>query len=172
MLTVPMLNVGLNPLDVLLAGVGFRLNQLTKSDDERFLALLRNKQATIQFISDDGVARFFEFNQGNFTQKMGHADKPDLTIGFVDGMTGAKLLAKADTIALMQAIQDEQVRVEGDYKLILWFASLAKFVGKIPDQYAPYVEKITPLWQTAKPYAYKASNFATTTWGKIKHKLK
>lgn len=172
MRTIPVIDVQLNPLDVLLAGVGYRLGQLAKGDDERFLALLRDKKATLQFVSDDGVARFFEFDNGVFTQTQGTADNPDLTISFADGTDGAKLLIKADTVALMQAVQDDKMKISGDYKLVLWFVSLVKFVGKVPEQYAPYVEKLTPVWQTAKPYAYQASQFASKTWGKIKHKIK
>lgn len=171
MLTVPVLEVGLNPLDALLAGVGYRLGQLAKGDDEKFLALLKDKQVVIQFVSNDGVARFFEFDNGKFAQTMGKHDTPNLTVSFVDGVTGAKLLAKADTVALMQAVQDEQMKIEGDYKLVLWFVSLAKFVGKIPDEYAPYVEKLTPVWQTAKPYAVKAGGLASRAFAKIKHKF-
>lgn len=172
MQAIPVLDVQLNPLDILLAGVGYRLGQLAKGDDERFLALVRNKKAILQFVSDDGVVRVFEFDDGVFSQRQGKAENADLTIGFANGAEGAKLLIKADTVALMQAVQDDKMKISGDYKLVLWFVSLAKFVGKVPEEYAPYVEKLTPVWQSAKPYAYKASQFATKTWGKIKHKMK
>lgn len=172
MRTIPVIDVQLNPLDVLLAGVGYRLGQLAKGDDEKFLSLIRDKKATLQFASDDGVARFFVFDNGVFSQHQGTADNADLTICFKDGTDGAKLLIKADTVALMQAVQDEKMKISGDYKLVLWFVSLAKFVGKVPDEYAPYVEKLTPVWQTAKPYAHKVGDFANQAIAKIKGKLK
>ena len=167
MIVLPIVNVKLNPLDALLAAVGYRLISLAKSDNDAYLALIRDRNVTLQFASPDGVARHYIFHQGNVEQALGQAGSPDLTITFKDSLTGAKLLAKADAAALMSAIQDGDMTVEGDYKLILWFAQLARHVGKIPDKYAPYVEQARPVLESAKPYAQKAGALAQKALGKL-----
>lgn len=172
MITIPIINIKANPLDALLAAVGLRLSMLAKGDNEAFLTLIKDKQVILQFTSDDGVARFFEFNNGAITQHEGTSDKADLTISFLDSTEGAKLLAKADTVTLMTAIQDGKMRAEGDYKLILWFASLARHIAKIPEEYQPYVDKAKPYLEQARPAAYKVSQLLRKGIGKIRHNLK
>lgn len=152
MIYIPVLQVGLNALDALLFAVAKRLTSLANNNDEAVLALLKDKNVTLQFTSDDGVARFYRFDNGQVSQNTGRADNADLTIHFTDSTQGAKLLAKGDTVAIMSAIQDGKMQVTGDYKLILWFAQLARLVAKIPEQYKPYVD-------TAKPYLQKISQF-------------
>lgn len=172
MITIPIINIKANPLDALLAAVGLRLSMLAKGDNEAFLTLIKDKQVILQFTSDDGVARFFEFNNGAITQHEGTSDKADLTISFLDSTEGAKLLAKADTVTLMTAIQDGKMRAEGDYKLILWFASLARHIAKIPEEYQPYVDKAKPYLEQARPAAYKVGQLLRKGIGKIRHNLK
>lgn len=150
--TVPILDVQLNSLDMLLFGVGWRLGHLAEHDQD-FLTLINNKDVVLQFLSQDGVARFYTIHQNKIRQNLGTADHAHLTITFKDSLTGAKLLAKGDTAALMSAIQAGQMTVTGDYKLVLWFASLTKHIAKVPDKYAPYLNQ-------AKPYLKKAGNLA------------
>lgn len=150
MFTLPVINVKTDPLDVLLATLGLRLQQLAKSkENESFNQLIKEKTITIQFRSPQ-MARYYRFEQGHFGQDLGETQAADLIIDFDNSLSGAKLLAKADVAALMSAIQDEQVKISGDYKLILWFAGVAKQGASIPEQYQPYVDKIKPYTKTAK----------------------
>lgn len=98
---------------------------------------------------------------------MGKAQHPDLTIDFKNSMTGAKLLTKGDVAALMTAIQDGDVKVTGDYKLVLWFAGIAKQAATIPEEYRGYIEQAKPLVEATKPYAKTAKDFI----GSIKQKI-
>ena len=168
MITLPVIDVKLDPLDALLATLGARLIHLSRSDDEAFLSLIADKQVVLQFGSDDGVARYFRFNQGQVSQHLGSAETADLTINFKSSMAGAKLLTKAEMVALMQAVQDGQMVVTGDYKLLMWFASLAKLAVKIPEQYQGYIDTAKPYLQMAKPYATKVGEFATKLLNKSK----
>lgn len=147
-MSLPLFKVKPNPLDALLATLGVRLAYLQKHKNPDFVKLTNNKTLVLQFLSDDGVARFFEFNQGAFYQKVGNHTTPNLTISFKNSIQGAKLLAKADTASLMKAIQEGDVTVTGDYKLVLWFVGVAKIATKIPEKYQDYID-------TAKPYADK-----------------
>lgn len=166
MFTIPVLNVKADPLDALLAVVGYRLSMLADSDNEEFTKLLADRKVIIEIGSEEAdVARFFSFDNGQFEQKSGHAEKPDLTIQFKDSMTGVKLLAKGSLPAFMSAVQEGKLSIDGDYSLMMWFNKLAKhLVPTIPEQYAPYVTK-------AKPYAYKAQAFAGHWIGVAKYKL-
>lgn len=148
MITLPILNIKPNPLDVLLATLGARLHYLSTRHHPQLTKTTQNKHVVLQFVSDDGVARFFEFNQGAFYQKAGSHDAPHLTISFKNSTQGAKLLAKADMASLMKAIQEGDVTITGDYKLVLWFANVAKIATKIPEKYQGYIA-------TAKPYTNK-----------------
>lgn len=166
MFTVPVLNIKSDPLDVLLAVVGYRLSMLADSNNEDVKALFANRKVTIEIASDESnVARYFRFDDGQFSQHSGHAEKADLTINFKDSMTGVKLLTKGDLPAFMTAVQEGNLSIEGDYSLMMWFNKLAKhIVPPIPEEYKPYIQK-------AKPYAYKAQNFANHWIGVAKHKM-
>ena len=155
MITLPLLNVQLDPLDGLLATLGARFNYLSQHQNDAFIKATQNKNLTLQFISDDGVARFFCFNNGKFHHDLGKKDAADLTIYFKDSLTGAKLLTKADTASLMQAVQEGQIRLDGDYKLIIWFASLAKQAIKLSDNHQQKLD-------IAKGYLNKAQGWLNT----------
>ncbi len=166
MFTIPVLDIKSDPLDVLLAVVGYRLSMLADSKDEDIQKLFADRQVTIEIGSKESdVARYFKFDNGDFKQYSGHADDADLTITFNDSMTGVKLLTKGSLPAFMTAVQNGELNIEGDYSLMMWFNKLAKhLVPTVPEQYEPYVQKI-------KPYAYKAQQFANHWVGVAKHKL-
>lgn len=166
MFTVPVLDIKSDPLDVLLAVVGYRLSMLADSDNEKFQQLLADRQVVIEIASEEAdIARHFSFDNGQFEQKSGAAEKADLTIKFKDSMTGVKLLTKGSLPAFMTAVQEGKLSIEGDYSLMMWFNKLAKhIVPTIPEECEPYITK-------AKPYAYKAQQFAQHWVGVAKHKL-
>lgn len=166
MFTLPVLDIKSDPLDVLLAVVGYRLSMLADSDNEAFKELLADRKVVIEIASDEAdIARHFSFDNGTFKQQSGHAEKADLTIKFKDSMTGVKLLTKGSLPAFMTAVQEGNLSIEGDYSLMMWFNKLAKhIVPTIPEEYAPYIDK-------AKPYAYKAQQLAGHWIGVAKHKL-
>ncbi|WP_350560286.1 SCP2 sterol-binding domain-containing protein [Psychrobacter sp. CAL346-MNA-CIBAN-0220] len=166
MFTVPVLDIKSDPLDVLLAIIGYRLSMLADSDNEDIKKILADRKVTIEIASDESdIARYFNFDNGQFSQHSGHADNADLTINFKDSMTGVKLLTKGSLPAFMTAVQEGKLSIDGDYSLMMWFNKLAKhIVPAIPDELKPHIER-------AKPYAYKAQQFAEHWIGVAKHKL-
>lgn len=166
MFTIPVLDIKSDPLDVLLAVVGYRLSMLADSDNEDIKKLFADRKVTIELASvESNIARHFSFDNGKFSQRSGHADKPDLTINFKDSMTGVKLLSKGDLPAFMAAVQEGNLSIEGDYSLMMWFNKLAKhIVPAVPEECKPYIQR-------AKPYAYKAQQFANHWIGVAKHKI-
>lgn len=166
MFTIPVLNIKADPLDGLLAAVGYRLSMLANSDNEDFAKLLDGRNVTIQIGSAAaGVSRYYTFEEGKFSQHSGEAVEPDLSIDFQDSVTGVKLLTGGNVAAFMTAVQEKEMSMEGDYSLLMWFNKLSKhIVPEIP-------EEIKPLLQKAKPYAYKAQSLASNVIGMLKHKL-
>lgn len=166
MFTVPVLDIKSDPLDALLAVIGYRLSMLADSNDEDVKALFADRNVTIEFASKESdIARSFSFADGQFSQQGGHAKDADLTISFKDSMTGVKLLTKGSLPDFMTAVQEGNLSIDGDYSLMMWFNKLAKhIVPAIPEECKPYIQK-------AKPYAYKAQQFANHWVGVAKHKL-
>lgn len=144
-----------DPLDVLVYGIGLRLTQLAKMGDPKFKKLLENRNFSIQMGSESqDVYRTFTVENGRFRQAEGKAVNPTLTIDFKDSMTGAKLLTKGDATAFMSGIQNGDVKMSGDYSLLMWFNQVAKhIVPKIPEPLQPAVEMAKPLLTKATPIA-------------------
>lgn len=144
-----------DPLDVLLFAVGLRLTQLAKMGDDKFKGLLENRNFTIQLGSDaEQTSRYYRINNGTFSQHAGPAKEPTLTITFKDSMTGVKLLTKGEATAFMTGIQNGDLKMSGDYSLLMWFNQIAKFiVPKVPEPLKPVVEQAKPLIQKATPFA-------------------
>lgn len=155
-------DVTTDPLDVVLFGVGLRLLQLSKTGDSKFTQLLDNRKFTIQLGSDaENIARYYVIDNGTFSQHSGKANEPTLTITFKDSMTGVKLLTKGDATAFMVGIQNGDVKMAGDYSLLMWFNQVAKFiVPKVPEKLQPVVEQAKPIIEQAKPLIEKATPIA------------
>lgn len=159
MFTLPILDIKADALDALLATLGFRLSSMIKNNkNDTLSSLIKDKDISIQF-SSPTAQRFYQFRQGTFHHALGSIDNADLSIEFKDSITGVKLLTKGDVAALMTAIQDGDVKITGDYKLVLWFAGVAKHAIKIFDEYKEYINQ-------AKPYAKQAINIIKSKLGK------
>ena len=114
MFTIPVLDIKSDPLDALLAVVGYRLSMLADSDNEDVKALFADRNVTIEFASTESdIARSFRFDNGQFSQQSGHAKAADLTITFKDSMTGVKLLTKGSLPAFMTAVQEGKSKHRG-----------------------------------------------------------
>lgn len=144
-----------DPLDVLLFAVGLRLTQLAKTGDDKFKGLLENRDFTIQLGSDaEATSRYYQVKNGKFSQHAGPAKEPTLTITFKDSMTGVKLLTKGEATAFMTGIQNGDLKMSGDYSLLMWFNQIAKFiVPKVPEPLKPVVAQAKPLIEKATPFA-------------------
>lgn len=166
MFTLPVLNVKANPLDALLAAVGFRLGMLAKSNNPNIDEILKDRKVSIELGSEaDGIARYYVFDEGSFKQYAGKANQPSLRIDFKDSLTGVKLLTGGDVAAFMTAIQDKDLTMEGDYSLLMWFNQLAKHI--VP----PVPEEVKPLLEKARPFATKAQDCAAHIIGTAKQKM-
>ena len=74
MFTVPVLDIKSDPLDVLLAVIGYRLSMLADSDNEDVKKILADRKVIIELASTEAdVARYYSFDNGEFSQHSGHA---------------------------------------------------------------------------------------------------
>lgn len=161
MITLPLIDVKTDPLDALLYVFGLRLSYLANQQgNETFHELIKDKEVAIAFISGN-IARYYRFAGGKIGQAAGIPKHVDLTIEFVDSMTGVKLLTQGDAASFMTAVQEEKVKITGDYKLILWFVTISKHAIKLSDTHRDHLDKL-------RPYADKVNQLLQTTLAKIK----
>lgn len=174
---IPVINVKTNPLDALLAGLGLRFTQLAKTSDD-FKKLLADRAFTIQIGSeassqDGGIQRHYKVSHGSFSQHFGYATKPDLTMTFKDSATGVKILTKGDPTAFMVAVQAGELKMEGDYSLLMWFGKAAKLVvPQIPAEAKQYLGMAKQYgemaYDSAKPYVGMAMPYVKQALNTIK----
>lgn len=143
--TVPVINVQTNPLDLLLVGLGLRMALLAHSNPE-FAKLLEGKDFIFQIATEDGEARHFTMRDGRVSQSSGAAEKPDFTLKFKDAETAFSTLVKGDPTAFMTGMQNGTVKMEGDFSVLMWFNQAAKLlVPKMPPVVTDNVRRVKGL---------------------------
>lgn len=125
--TLPLVNMTTDPLDVVLTGIGLRLLHLAKTN-EKFRASLQKKDFVFQIGTQAGLARHFTVTAGRIASVQGAAAKPDFALIFTDSETAVKTLMKGDPTAFMTGMQTGTIKMEGDFALLMWFNSIAKLI--------------------------------------------
>ena len=111
--------------------LGLRLRWLGNNND-RFVEKLKGQDFTMQFRTFDGkAARAFHFNDGTVTALAGIIDAPSVTLSFLDGHYALNTLMAAgkDQTVMMKGMQDQKVKIEGDYAKMMLFMQVAKYLG-------------------------------------------
>ena len=135
---LPIVNLSTDPLDLLLAGLGLRMQQLAYTNPA-FQALIDGRAFTLQIESQDGIARHYRIKDGKVCHRAGKAKQPDFTLRFQDSETGVSTLTKGDPTAFMLGMQAGTIQMEGDFSLLMWFNQAAKLIApKIPK---PVIQK-------------------------------
>lgn len=139
---IPLLNLSTHPFDLLLAGIGARMIQLSRTS-KPFQALLVDRNFVMQIEALDGIARNFTIANGRVTMASGLAPKADFSLRFRDSALAIKILTEGKPAAFMVGMQDGSVQMEGDFSLLMWFNQASKMiVPKIPQ---PVLEKAKPV---------------------------
>lgn len=91
---------------------------------------LEGKELGFSLITLDGqVARSFQVSQQRIASRTGTIDNPAFTLGFRDAAYGYQVMtAKNKQLAFMQGIQEQNIKIEGDPALVLWFQGLLKHI--------------------------------------------
>ncbi|HLR17207.1 MAG TPA: hypothetical protein VK099_04980 [Alcanivoracaceae bacterium] len=93
---------------------------------------LQNQQVVMQWRTVKGKpARWFYFTPAGVTSKAGLHPKAQTSINFKDAGTAMDVLKRAskNQMAFMEAMQQGDVRIEGDAGKLMWFMSLMPFIG-------------------------------------------
>ncbi|MHA7880651.1 MAG: SCP2 sterol-binding domain-containing protein [Saccharospirillum sp.] len=95
-------------------------------------AHLKDTRRTVQFTAGNTVARYLAFHEQTFSSRARRADDADLTLAFSTPAKGFQVLWQmatgADRNAIMRAIQDKQLQVDGDPMLLMWFQKSVKYL--------------------------------------------
>lgn len=101
--------------------------------NESMREYLQNVERTIQFATEKrNVARYLRFRDQRVSSQAKEADEPELTIRFRDAAVGFRILwamaTGKDKNAFMRGIQEQQIKVEGDPMLLMWFQKSIKYI--------------------------------------------
>lgn len=116
---------------VMLWALGWRMTQRSKSH-EKFRAKLKDKDIILQFRTEDGkVARHYIVQDQTVRSVRGLASEPSFTLSFKDATAAVEtIIAGAkDQTAFMKGVQAQKIQASGDFSLMMWFMSIAKYLG-------------------------------------------
>ncbi|MDP2228119.1 MAG: hypothetical protein Q8J78_11655 [Moraxellaceae bacterium] len=104
-----------------------RMELLARTHPE-FIARLHGRDFTIQFSSDDGTHRYFRIHHNRvLSRNMAHSS-PSLTLHFASDDKGFAILTAPGKNAFMEAVQAGDVKVTGDFTLLMWFMGVSRYL--------------------------------------------
>ena len=129
---LPVVDVTTDPLDLLVAGLALRMKQLARTSP-KFIELVYDRQFRIELGVADGVARHIVIDHGKVTSENANGQSADFKLQFTDSEYAVKTLLKGDPSAFMTGMQSGDIKMEGDFSLLVWFNQAAKLIPpKIP----------------------------------------
>ena len=144
---LPVVDVTTDPLDLLIAGLVLRMKQLARTSPQ-FIELIYDRRFRIEIGTEQGVARQIIVDQGKVSTASGTSQAADFKIQFVDSEYAVKTLLKGDPSAFMTGMQSGQIKMEGDFSLLVWFNQTAKLV--VPKVPKPVKQRIKQARQFLK----------------------
>ncbi len=114
-------------LKMLLWYMARRMELLARTHPE-FIGRLHGRDFTIQISSEDGTARYFRIHHNRVVSRNHAHSTPTMTMHFADDDKGFAILTAVDKNAFMAAVQTGDVKVSGDFALLMWFMSISRFL--------------------------------------------
>lgn len=114
-------------LKMLLWYMARRMELLARTHPE-FIARLHGRDFTLQISSDEGTQRFFRVRHNRVVSRNAAHSTPSLTLHFASDEIGFNVLSSTDKAAFMTAMQTGDVKVIGDFTLLMWFMSIAPYM--------------------------------------------
>ena len=98
-----------------------------------FRDYLQGNDRTIQFTTEQQrVARYLDFRDQTLRSRARELDQADVTLRFASAGIGFRTLwtmaTGKDKNAVMRAIQDKELTVEGDPMVLMWFQKSVKYL--------------------------------------------
>ncbi|PTQ91038.1 SCP2 sterol-binding domain-containing protein [Agitococcus lubricus] len=126
--------------DLLLVFMAGRMQYLSHHH-AGFMAMLHNRQFVIQLqTSDMSSVRYFSIKNRRIRSHAQAHNKPDFSLSFKDADYAVKILSKATPMAFMKGMQEGNIKMEGDFGLLMWFNNAAKYLQ--PDVPKPVRQAI------------------------------
>lgn len=104
-----------------------RMDLLARTHPE-FIARLHGRDFVIQMSTDEGAHRFFRVRHNRVESHNSVHAAPDLTMQFSNDKVAFRLLTKGDANSFMTAVQANEVKLLGDYSLLMWFMGIGKYL--------------------------------------------
>ena len=108
-----------------------RLMAKASKNNPEFQKQLEGKDLVFQLHTLDGkLARHFIVKDLRVQSRSGTHPEPAFALGFKDSQFGfATMTAKNKGLAFMQGIQNQEIKVQGNPALVMWFQGLTKHLA-------------------------------------------
>lgn len=105
-----------------------RMEILARTHPE-FIAKLHGRDFVLQLQAESGkTVRYFQVQHNRvYSRGEAHA-KPDLVITFKNGDYAFKVLTATDKSIFMHGVQEQKIKVDGDFTLLMWFMGISKYL--------------------------------------------
>lgn len=104
-----------------------RMELLARTHPE-FIGRLHGRDFVLQISTDEGSNRFFRIYRNRVLSRGDVHASPTLTLHFRTDEVAFKLIAGGDANAFMAGVQTGDVKIIGDYALLMWFMSVGKYL--------------------------------------------
>lgn len=104
-----------------------RMELLARTNPE-FIAKLHGRDFVIQISTDEKTHRFFRIHHNRVFSRNTVHESPNLTLHFSSNETALRLLSSGNADKFMAAVQTQDVRIIGDYALLMWFMGIGKYL--------------------------------------------
>lgn len=104
-----------------------RMEVLSRTNSD-FIARLHGRDFTLQISTEEGAHRYFHIHHNRVHSRGELHAEPDLALLFKTDEIAFRLLSTADANAFMAAMQAGEVKLTGDYALLMWFMSVGKYL--------------------------------------------
>lgn len=142
---LPATDVTTDPLDLLVAGLVLRMKHLARTSPQ-FVELIYGRQFRIEIGVENGVARQIVIDHAKVSSEATLNQIADFKLQFKDSEYAVKTLLKGDPSAFMTGMQTGDIKMEGDFSLLVWFNQAAKLIPpKIPKPIKQKYQQIRQL---------------------------
>jgi hypothetical protein len=142
----------MNKFQLLLLFMAGRMQYLSHNS-AGFMAMLHHRDFVIQLQTfDSQTVRYFSIKNRRIRSRAQAHLKPDFVLSFKDEEYAIKTLSKASPMAFMKGMQAGDIKMEGDFGLLMWFNNAAKFLQ--PDVPRPVRQALK--WAKARKNAVTA----------------
>ena len=139
----------MNKFQLLLLFMAGRMQYLSHNS-AGFMAMLHHRDFVIQLQTfDSQTVRYFSIKNRRIRSHAQAHLKPDFVLSFKDEEYAIKTLSKASPMAFMKGMQAGDIKMEGDFGLLMWFNNAAKFLQ--PDVPRPVRQALK--WAKARKNA-------------------